>query len=66
MSFLFVILFVIADVMVNIWFGKLVGGWMLLLWFVIAIVLGRQIMKSATKVLMPQFKEAQQGQNIDP
>ena len=66
MSFLFVILFVIADVMVSIWFGKLVGGWMLLLWFVIAIVLGRQIMKGATKVLMPQFKDAQQGQNIDP
>lgn len=66
MSFLFVILFVIADVMVSIWFGKVVGGWMLLLWFVIAIVLGRQIMKGATKVLMPQFKDAQQGQNIDP
>lgn len=65
MSFLFVVLFIIADITASIWFGKLVGGWMLLLWFVIAFILGRQIMKGATKVLMPQFQGAQQGQTLD-
>ncbi len=65
MSFLFIVLFIIADITASIWFGKLVGGWMLLLWFVIAVILGRQIMKGATKVLMPQFQGAQQGQTLD-
>jgi UPF0716 family protein affecting phage T7 exclusion len=37
MSFLLVIGFLIADISASIWFGKMVGGWMLLLWFVMAL-----------------------------
>ncbi len=36
--------------------GKYVGGWMLLLWFVMAFMVGRQIMRGATKVIMPQMQ----------
>ena len=36
MSFLLVVGFLIADISASIWFGKMVGGWMLLLWFVMA------------------------------
>jgi UPF0716 protein FxsA len=56
----------VAEVMASIWFGKMVGGWMLLLWFVMAILVGRQIMKGASKELAPQLIQAQQGQAIDP
>ncbi len=66
MSFLLVVGFLIADISASIWFGKMVGGWMLLLWFVMAFFLGRQIMRGATKELMPRFKQAQQGQSLDP
>ena len=66
MSFLLVVGFLIADISASIWFGKMVGGWMLLLWFVMAFFLGRQIMRGATKELMPQFKQAQQGKSLDP
>jgi UPF0716 family protein affecting phage T7 exclusion len=41
--------------------GKLVGGWMLLLWFVMAFMVGRHLMRGATKILMPQMQQAQQG-----
>ena len=63
MSFLLLVGFIIADVMASIWFGKIVGGWMLLLWFVMAFFVGRQIMRGATKELAPQL---QQGQTLDP
>ncbi len=43
--------------------GKAVGGWMLLLWFVMAFMVGRQIMRGATKVIMPQMQQVQQGQS---
>lgn len=43
--------------------GKAVGGWMLLLWFVMAFIVGRQIMRGATKVIMPQMQQVQQGQS---
>ena len=43
--------------------GKAVGGWMLLLWFVMALIVGRQIMRGATKVIMPQMQQVQQGQS---
>jgi len=66
MGFLLLVGFVIADIIVSIWFGRMVGGWMLLLWFVIAFVLGRQIMRGATKELTPQFQQAQQGQPLNP
>ncbi len=66
MSFLLLIGFIVAEVMASIWFGKIVGGWMLLLWFVMAIFVGRQIMKGASKELAPQLIQAQQGQAIDP
>jgi UPF0716 protein FxsA len=45
--------------------GKFVGGWMLLLWFVMAFMVGRQIMRGATKVIMPQMQQAQHGQTPD-
>lgn len=45
--------------------GKLVGGWMLLLWFVMAFMVGRQIMRGATKVIVPQMQQAQMGQTPD-
>ncbi len=63
MSFLLVIGFLIADISASIWFGKMVGGWMLLLWFVMALIVGRYIMKGASKELIPQL---QQGTNVDP
>ena len=66
MSFLLLVGFIIADVMASIWFGKIVGGWMLLLWFVMAFFVGRQIMRGATKELAPQLQQAQQGQTLDP
>jgi UPF0716 protein FxsA len=66
MSFLLLVGFIIADVMASIWFGKMVGGWMLLLWFVMAFFVGRQIMRGATKELAPQLQQAQQGQTLDP
>lgn len=66
MSFLLLVVFIVADIMASIWFGKMVGGWMLLLWFVMAFFIGRQIMRGASKELMPQFKQAQQGQSLDP
>lgn len=43
--------------------GKAVGGWMLLLWFVMAFMVGRQLMRGATKVIMPQMQQVQQGQS---
>ena len=43
--------------------GKAVGGGMLLLWFVMAFIVGRQIMRGATKVIMPQMQQVQQGQS---
>ncbi len=63
MSFLLVVGFLIADISASIWFGKMVGGWMLLLWFVMALIVGRYIMKGASKELIPQL---QQGTNVDP
>lgn len=66
MSFLLLVGFVVADIMASMWFGRMVGGWMLLLWFVIAFFLGRQIMRGATKELTPQFQQAQQGQPLNP
>ena len=66
MSFLLLVGFVVADIMVSMWFGRMVGGWMLLLWFVMAFFLGRQIMRGATKELAPQLQQAQQGQTLDP
>jgi UPF0716 protein FxsA len=66
MSFLLLVGFIIADVMASIWFGKMVGGWMLLLWFVMAFFVGRQIMRGATKELAPHLQQAQQGQTLDP
>ncbi len=45
--------------------GKAVGGWMLLLWFVMAFMVGRQLMRGATKVIMPQMQQVQQGQSPD-
>ena len=66
MSFLLLVGFIVADIMVSMWFGRVVGGWMLLLWFVMAFFLGRQIMRGATKELAPQLQQAQQGQTLDP
>jgi hypothetical protein len=36
MSFLLLLVLLLLIVMASIWFGKMVGGWMLLLWFVMA------------------------------
>ena len=66
MSFLLLVGFIVAEVMASIWFGKMVGGWMLLLWFVMAFFVGRQIMRGATKELAPHLQQAQQGQTLDP
>lgn len=63
---LLVIGFLIIDVVLSIWVGKLVGGWMLLLWFVMAFFVGRQIMKAASKELAPQLQQAQLGGAVDP
>ena len=56
---LLIIGFLIIDVVLSIWVGKQVGGWMLLLWFVMAFFVGRQIMKGASKELTPQLQQAQ-------
>lgn len=66
MALLLVIGFLIADIVLSIWVGKLVGGWMLLLWFVMAFIVGRQIMKGASKELTPQLQQAQMGKAVDP
>mgnify|MGYP003326361943 CR=1 FL=1 len=66
MALLLVIGFLIADIVLSIWVGKQVGGWMLLLWFVMAFIVGRQIMKGASKELTPQLQQAQMGKAVDP
>ena len=66
MALLLVIGFLIADIVLSIWVGKQVGGWMLLLWFVMAFIVGRQIMKGASKELTPQLQQAQMGGAVDP
>lgn len=66
MALLLVIGLLIVDVMVSIWVGKQVGGWMLLLWFVMAFFVGRHIMKGASKELSPQLQQAQMGGTVDP
>lgn len=66
MAFLLLIGFLIADIVLSIWVGKQVGGWMLLLWFVMAFFVGRQIMKGASKELAPQLQQAQMGGTVDP
>jgi UPF0716 protein FxsA len=66
MAFLLLIGFLIADIVLSIWVGKQVGGWMLLLWFVMAFFVGRQIMKGASKELTPQLQQAQMGGTVDP
>lgn len=63
---LLIIGFLIIDVVLSIWVGKQVGGWMLLLWFVMAFFVGRQIMKGASKELTPQLQQAQMGGAVDP
>lgn len=64
MKFLF-LLVIPAEIIASIWLGKLVGGWMLLLWFVIAFFVGRQLMRGAGQVLTPQMQRAQQGMAPD-
>ena len=66
MAFLLLIGFLIADIVLSIWVGKQVGGWMLLLWFAMAFFVGRQIMKGASKELAPQLQQAQMGGTVDP
>lgn len=51
----------VAEILFSIWLGKQIGGWMLFLWFVIAFFVGRQLMRSATTVLMPQMAGLQTG-----
>ncbi len=43
MSFLLLVGFIVADIMVSMWFGRMVGGWMLLLWFVMAFFWGDKL-----------------------
>lgn len=53
----------VAEIILSIWLGKKIGGWMLLLWFVMAFFVGRQLMRSSTQVLVPQMAKMQSGQS---
>lgn len=55
----------VAEIILSIWLGSKIGGWMLLLWFVMAFFVGRQLMRGATQVLMPQMAKMQSGQTAD-
>ncbi len=66
MSFLLIIGFIVADVYASVQMGKAVGGWMLLLWFVMAFFVGRSIMRNAAKDITPQLQAAQTGANLEP
>ena len=61
MKILLLLAIPVAEIILSIWLGKLVGGWMLLLWFVMAFFIGRHLMRGASAVLVPRFREAQQG-----
>ena len=65
MSFLLIIGFIVADVYASVQMGKAVGGWMLLLWFVMAFFVGRSIMRNAAKDITPQLQAAQTGANLE-
>ena len=65
MKFLLIIALPIAEIVGTMWFAKMVGGWMLLLWFAMMFFVGRQIMRGASKELIPAMQQAQQGQATD-
>ncbi|PTQ90615.1 FxsA family protein [Agitococcus lubricus] len=65
MKLLLVLILPIAEIVATVWYAKLVGGWMLLLWLVIAFFVGRQIMRGAAKELSPQIQQNQQGKAPD-
>jgi UPF0716 protein FxsA len=65
MKALLILALPVAEIIATIWFGKLVGGWMLLLWVVMMFFVGRQIMRGASKELIPQMQQSQQGKAPD-
>lgn len=65
MKVLLILALPVAEIIGTIWFAKMVGGWMLLLWFVMMFFVGRQIMRGASKELMPQMQQSQMGKAPD-
>lgn len=63
MKALLILAIPVCEIILGVWLGRQIGGWMLLLWFVIAFFVGRQLMRSATVVLTPQLARMQAGQS---